>query len=206
MRKARGFTLIEIAVYCALVGMALLAIYSVLIACLTYFNATQANVDLQRSCLSILTKLSSELSESDSATVQISTDPPGISFASPRDSGGNFDIASGVMQWQQFVAYYVDTSNVTLPLVRKAASITPTGSVPTSQLSSYTVSAFSTMNAQQHTLGDNVTTFTPSLSGSTVSISIVADERDPTGAIMLAPSGVTANEIQVTASGVYLRN
>lgn len=205
-----GFTLLEIMVYSVISLLALTSIYSVLIICLRFFNSTDASSELQQNAMRVLVKLTNEVAESDSATVTTSTNPPGISFASPRDTLGRINVQSDGLYWQSFICYYVDSSTPGgAYLYRKQTDITATPTLSpnvTNLMSANTPALFRTMDVKQQLLDTNVSTFTPRLVGNSLSISLVLDKRDPGGSIIRSVTGSPMNEVQMTTAGVLIRN
>lgn len=210
-RRRRGFTLLEMTVYSAVAMLAITSIYSVLLTGLHFFSTTSNSAELQQDAMKILGRLTRELSESDSQTVQLSSSPSpqGISFASPRDLLGNVRYSNGTLQWQSFICYYVAPA-APFTLMRKQISIAATAPVNpnvTNQLPTYTVTKFITIaGAATELLDTNVTTFSGARTGRSMSITLKLDKRDPSGTILLSPGGTTLDEIFITTSGVLMRN
>lgn len=201
----------EITVYSAIALLALTAVYSVLLTGLRFFNTTNYAAELQQNAMRILAKLTQEVAESDAQTVQISTNPQGVSFASPRDILGNITYNNGTLQWQSFICYYVDTTNPA-HLYRKQLSIAATAPVNpnvTNLKSTYTVSNFASSGAATARLLDtNVTLFTTARTGNSVTFQLKLDKRDPGGSIIYASTstGNPLDELYITTSGVLIRN
>ncbi len=82
---------------------------------------------IQEQTLLCITRITRELAETASATVQ--AEPDGLVFASPRDenSVGNQDPDDGRLLWQKFVAFYVQEVDGVAVVLRKEKLI-PTGS------------------------------------------------------------------------------
>lgn len=127
-RARRGFTLIELAVYCAILGYLTYAVYQVFNGMQRYLAQADASVMVQQSAYATMKKLVLEMSETRQSLVVTSTSGiVGVIFPSPRLEGGSactFD-ASGRANFQQWVCYYLDATTSTFR--RKTISIaTPT--------------------------------------------------------------------------------
>jgi prepilin-type N-terminal cleavage/methylation domain-containing protein len=225
-----GFTLVELLVYMLLFGLCMSAVYYVLTACMSYFNTTQATVDVQNSALRAVMKLSADLAESNATTVTTlpSPGPPmAIAFASPRDLSDTYNFVTsggsvGQPMWEKFVCYYVDTTNPNWPLMRKQVSIAAS-STPPAPGSNDTASALmsSTSSGFKEQVSQNVTGFYCTISGNVVTINFTADAMDGAGNVLtqvgggtgrtpvatfISSGGAPQNEIQLKNVQVFLRN
>ncbi|MHB2016156.1 MAG: hypothetical protein ACYCW6_04340 [Candidatus Xenobia bacterium] len=205
-------------VYIALLGLAFSAIYAVLIAGLKYFNTANATSDLENTCMATISQLERELAESDAQTVQVSTSPMGISFASPRGADDNIVPTSNStltsVEWQTFVCYYVDGQG---NMVRKENPLSsPTTTLPTSQLSSNTPAVFKTLSLRTRFLGRNVKSFSfmESSGGGTpaaaafpaaasqpgldyVQVTLIAQQMDSAGTLVTDANGNAMNDVRI---------
>jgi len=199
--RRRGATLVEVIVYCALLGLLLTAIYQVLIGCARAYVEYLSVTELERGVMIATTRVTWELAESNSGSIRIDTNPSGIVFASPQNAQGLFQYdASGNLLWQKYVCYYLDTA--TRKLVRKEEYLTTpetsAPAIPTGKTTSYfknSTSLVSTWSAPA------ITTFTPS-GASPVSLTIAASAQSP---IPDKTGTRPADNVEIFTR-VYLRN
>jgi hypothetical protein len=104
-------------------------VYYVMAAGARYFRVTNATIDVQRSSLAALARLTQELGEGDPRSLGAESNC--LVFASPRDSQGrlHFD-ASSRLVWQKFVTYYWAQFNGAPCLLRKERAFAPTTTPP----------------------------------------------------------------------------
>jgi prepilin-type N-terminal cleavage/methylation domain-containing protein len=136
--RRRGFTLIELTIYSALLSMLLLAIYGVFVASMRYFRVSQTASDLQSSAQKCVLKVVADLSESTLSSMKITasggTEPPGIIFLSARNGDDRFTTsANGDILWQKWVCYYYDKASGTI--FRNTQAFSPTAMPPVNTLS-----------------------------------------------------------------------
>ncbi len=128
-RSRRAFTLIELVVYAALLGMLMTALYFVLTSVLRSFKEEQTATDLQSSAQVAVAQLRMDLGDSHAASIVTNSNPSAVIFPSPRDLNDLFSWDSaGNIFWWSWVCYYQDSSN---NLWRKSITITPTSTPPT---------------------------------------------------------------------------
>lgn len=128
----RAISLLELMVTMVIMLLIVGGIYALMSYGLTYYQTSQATLDLQQQGLQVLQRLGRECSESSKYSVLSSTSPQGVMFASPRDAVGSFwfDEQSTIL-WQRLVAYYVDNLNQTSCLLRKEMALpSPTTTPP----------------------------------------------------------------------------
>ena len=99
-------------------GIILLGIWWVMSAGLRYVRVTNATIDVQRSCLIALARVTQELAEANQFGLE--TTGSEVIFSSPRDDSGilRFDVANRLL-WHKVVAFYVETVNGVPCLMRK---------------------------------------------------------------------------------------
>ncbi len=136
MKTERGTSLVEMLVCCALVGIVLSLVYSMVVAGKNYLAVMSAKHTLQQEALQSITWISREISESDAECFQVATmlvnGVDGVVFSSPRSPvSGNveYDIV-GRMLWQQHICYYLRTINGVSTLCRKSRTLSPAFSYP----------------------------------------------------------------------------
>ncbi|MEW6282236.1 MAG: hypothetical protein AB1758_26760 [Candidatus Eremiobacterota bacterium] len=155
----------ETLVSCALLGIVLTCVYSMLVAGVRYYKASLTTVQLQQDSLLALMWLTRELGESNSRTVAVFTSPPGILFASPRDNLHNYALDSqGLIKWQKFICYYLEDRNGVSCLVRKEhyldhpdLGISPPPVVAPVPRSTQTTAYYKTLNVPSRVVAQNVT-------------------------------------------------
>ena len=110
--KARGFTLIELAVYSGLLGFLLTGLYLITRGGLHYYRTSVAYQTVQQQALVALSKLTSELANSDPRSVSLEGGQggPNIKFLSADaylDPGQPwaFDAGTSRLLWRKWVAY-----------------------------------------------------------------------------------------------------
>ena len=119
-RGRKGYSLIEMLVSAALLGLIMAGVQKMLSAGLRYLHAVNTGIELQQQCLLSVLWLTRELSESNPRSVKVFNHPDGILFASPRDDEGNHWIdSSGYVRWPKFICYYVEDQNGMKVLKRK---------------------------------------------------------------------------------------
>lgn len=100
---------------------------------LSYFRSDQRALKAQRSCLNLMSRLSSELEETNINYIYISNGSPyGIAFAdpfNPKTHALSVDPATGVMKWQRYICYYLDPDG-SGRVLRKEVPIIPSTSSP----------------------------------------------------------------------------
>lgn len=163
-RRSAGFTLLEVTVYSALLGVLMLAIYAVLVASMRYWQVAQASADLQGSAEKTVAYIVNDVSESTLLGMRLDTSPSGVIFLSARDPQNVFQInAYGQIVWQQWICYYYDSAG--RKIIRQSQRITPTVVPP---LNNNTTQTFAAL-AGGKVVATNVTSF--SITGtSTLSI------------------------------------
>lgn len=138
MKRDKGFTLLELVVYSAILSLALSSIYGILIGTVQNFYAANANIEVQQGAQSALNRLAQELKEASSSSSSITiVSGVGIVFLSARDSNNKiqYDSSSGLLLWQKRICYYLDTDPSTgsgseYALFRKEETFTPTTTPP----------------------------------------------------------------------------
>lgn len=108
---ARGATLVEVLICAGLMGLVLTGIWYVMVAAARYVRVTNATIDVQRSALTGLARLSQELGETSPYTYTMFNNGRGlfggITFVSPRDAEGHlrYDVGNRLL-WYKMVCYY----------------------------------------------------------------------------------------------------
>lgn len=131
-RARRGFTLIELIIYCAILGYVTYAVYEVFRGTQKYFAQADASVMVQQSAYATMKRILVEMSESKASLVVTSTSPTsGVIFPSPRLDGSNTRSYDGSQRpnFQQWVCIYLDTSTSTF--CRKTIAIATPTNTPT---------------------------------------------------------------------------
>jgi hypothetical protein len=118
MRRKRGSSLIEVAIYSSLLLLVLAIVYPMYLACRRYFEISRASVGVQQASNLVCYRLNLELMESSPSTVEFfprTTNPNsnvvGVTFLSARNNTKQFSIdpgGSGAPSWQRVVGYYLD--------------------------------------------------------------------------------------------------
>lgn len=151
----RGFTLSELTVYMALLGVLLTGTYAAFALSLRYFTVARTATDLQSQAQQTVLHLVSELADSSgfSITYVNGSTSAGIQFLSPRDRLGNFQQdTSGNILWQKWICYRWDRTSGNL--VRMTYYLDTPVAVVTS--TPYTVTTFPSTTAK--IVGRNLTT------------------------------------------------
>lgn len=206
MRRSRGTTLVEMLVYCVLLGVLLTGVYAVLLAGVRNYAIGANATELEQAALKAATRLSRELAEGDAASFRVDSSPVGIVFASPRDSTdpkGRFAYNSANrMLWQSYVCYYLGTANGAPALIRKVTPISPTVSSPPTIPSTLTSAWFAAQTGIAPTwTGFNVSglSVTPA---SPMTLSVTAT-RAP--GVSQAVAGVAPDSVQLQTR-IFMRN
>ena len=130
--RSRAFTLSELTVYGALLGVLLTGTYAALSLSMRYFMVARAATDLQSQAQQTVLHLVSELADTTGASLYYTnqSNMSGILFLSPRDRLGNFkQDTGGNIVWQKWVCYRWD--RLTGNLSRMASYLSPPTITPT---------------------------------------------------------------------------
>ncbi|MHB2018051.1 MAG: PulJ/GspJ family protein [Candidatus Xenobia bacterium] len=204
MGRAKGMTLVELAVFAMLTGLLLSAISFVMKACLTYFQTAQVTTTLQQDLLRASDRMERELSQSDPATVTLGSSVHGLSFASPYDRADDFSYTNGLLTWRRFVCYYINGQS---QLVRVATDIPATTTIPSpTQCAGYSPDKMAAMTLSPDMLVGSIASMTVSLSAQTVSITLTAVGRDNAGAVVADSQGNAMDSVTLQDANVVLRN
>ena len=131
--KPRGFTLAELTVYMALLGVLLSGTYATFALSMRYFTVARSATDLQSQAQQSVVHLVSELTDTTGASIlyENQTTLAGIRFLSSRDRLGNFQQdTSGNILWQKWICYRWTRSTGNLTRMTSYLS-TPTIVLPT---------------------------------------------------------------------------
>lgn len=116
----RAASLIEILISCAIMSLVLTCIYALFQAGVRYLRSTNTAIELQQQSLLGMIWLTHDLGESNTRTIKVFSDGPGILLGSPRDDAGNTWVdVSGSVRWAKFICYYIDTVDNRRCLLRK---------------------------------------------------------------------------------------
>ena len=142
-RPSRAFTLAELTVYAALLGVLLSGTYASLTLALRYFAVSNATTDLQSQAQQSILHLVGELAETKGSTVVIlssSTGTSGVLFASPRSRLGQYEPnLDGTLNWFKWVCYRLDRTD---RVIRRMAYYPSSYPVSEPTTCPYTVSNF----------------------------------------------------------------
>jgi len=127
-----GVTLVEVIVYCFMLGLLVAAIYSVLTGSVTYYLVGANAIQLQQCAASAATRVTRELAESDPGSVVTTSTPPSLIFASPRTSpyGTYAYNSNGNLLWQGWVCYSIGSANGAPALLRRELMLASPVSAP----------------------------------------------------------------------------
>jgi hypothetical protein len=126
-------TLAELLVFTFLMSILATAVLAVYVLSMRYMRIAQAALDLQASAQKSVASLVADLADTNATTIKVTSTPPSIIFASPRD--GNGQIEAGPI-WQAWIGYYIDANN---NLIRKRVPMTPSATLPSNP---YTLASF----------------------------------------------------------------
>ncbi|MBI3925142.1 MAG: type II secretion system protein [Armatimonadetes bacterium] len=120
MRKSTGFTLVELLVTLALLGILLTGLYLTLLSALRYLSVAQAQQEVGQEALKAAVALRGEVQETRASTLRISSSPPGLVFLSPRKPDGSVEWDRwGRLIWQKWICFYLEDER----LLRKEKSL-----------------------------------------------------------------------------------
>lgn len=139
--RPKAFTLSELTVYGALLGVLLTGTYAALSLSMRYFTVARAATDLQSQAQQTVLHLVSEVADTTGASLLYTNQSTmsGILFLSPRDRLGNFQQdTGGNIVWQKWVCYRWERSSGNLS--RMVLYLNPPTIVPTA--CPYTIGAF----------------------------------------------------------------
>lgn len=119
----RGLTLLEVMISSTLILLVLGSLTGIVFSMAKNHELQMLRNDMQDQTLKLVTRVTQELAETSSATIQ--TSPQGLVFASPRDSDGTIvqNSNSGKIRWNKFVSYHVSTKDGTPTVVRTEKDI-----------------------------------------------------------------------------------
>lgn len=126
--NAKGFTLLEVLISAALMGIVAALGFAILIKGAQYLRVNQSAIDAQKDGLLLLTQLHGDLQTTDQQLL-LST-PQGAVFPSPYKDNGTteFDPVTQKLMWQRWVCYAYDTA--TLKVTRHEMPISPADATP----------------------------------------------------------------------------
>jgi type II secretory pathway pseudopilin PulG len=129
MKQKKGFTIIELMVYCSLSLIVLAAIFGTLVYSLKFYRAIDTLINLQRTSVTSLAMVTRDLIATKGTELVVDPDGKGIMFPSYKDNNGKYKFDSdGNTMWQKWICYYVDDKN---NFIKKETAISPvTGSPP----------------------------------------------------------------------------
>ncbi|MEQ8189537.1 MAG: prepilin-type N-terminal cleavage/methylation domain-containing protein [Candidatus Eremiobacterota bacterium] len=148
INKARksGFSLVEMIISIAIIGLILTAITIVMVNSMKLSVIGRARGGLQGSAMSALGFLSRELMESDIRSANIynidASRPVAISFLSAVEINGvdlKYELSTGKMAWQKYIIYFLvpDTATEDKMLIRKEYNPKDPGTPPASNFEYY---------------------------------------------------------------------
>jgi hypothetical protein len=155
----RAATLVETIVYFGLFALLMTGVYAVVVASVRNYMVGANSCELQSAAMNALEKLAWEITETNSGSLRLDTDPPGLVFASPRNiDDGKIQVdASGNLLWQTLVCYYIAEDNGTKMLRRRYEKIDPAVSVPPFIPATKNTAYFAAANdLKTHRVADNI--------------------------------------------------
>jgi len=121
MRAGRGFSLIELLIASALLGLFMTSVVAALVYCNRYLQSAESKIAAQTACLQASTWISRTLSEGTMTSVQ-AVPGVGVSFASPRTPGsGEVTFLQGQLVWKQAMVYYLTNNSLGEPILEHKA-------------------------------------------------------------------------------------
>jgi type II secretory pathway pseudopilin PulG len=155
-KRYRGFTLLELLIYTALLGFVLTGICGIFISSIQLFRITEIRTGLQQNALKATSNIFTDLAGSKDSTIYIENSPMnGIIFASSLKSDGTyeFDSSNGKIKWQKWICYYLQpVGNEKYELIKKEIPIqTPTtdpGTCPYSTITQFAQANVQDMSSQ----------------------------------------------------------
>lgn len=199
-KRKKGMTLPEVIVYSVLIGLVLTGIYGILTSSMTYYRITEIRSDLQQNAIRAISGILGEMMGTPrSSIVMSSTAPSGVFFVTSRKDDGNHEFdSSGMLIWQKWVCYYLESNNSgSYNLIRKEVPLGSPSSTPGTAPYS-TVAQFATANLQRHTVSRNIKSMSITFDSSTncYSIDLQLDKTTDT---------TKPNRLQVQTE-IYVRN
>lgn len=141
MRRLRGTTLIELLIACALAALVLTGLSTLVVQAVHYQRALEVSLSLQQQSLSVIARLTRELSEASPAGLRV--EPEGVIFSSPRNAAGRIQVGpDGRLLWSKVVCFYRETVAGESCLVRKEESLLAPGDGPAPLPPHFTVAHF----------------------------------------------------------------
>ena len=200
IRKNRGMTIPELMIYSVLIGLVLTGIYGILTSSMKYYRITEVRSDLQQNAILAVSGILGDMMGTPRSTITMSTSTPqGVFFVSSRKSDGNHEFdSSGLLIWQKWVCYYLESnSSGSFNLVKKEVALTTPSSTP--GLPPYTsVTQFAAASLQKHTVAKDIQSMAITYNSATncYSIDIRLDKTTDT---------TRPNRMQVQTE-IYVRN
>lgn len=158
----------------ALVLIVFGGLVSIVFAVWRYSELLQLKSELQDQTLLVFSRVTRDLAETASKTVQ--TAPDGLLFASPRDENGKVaQDDDGRLKWQKFIAYYVEVVDGVPVLRRKEKLIHPLDrdSDPPSPGGDFNLAGLKAGPGSGHQVARNVSAFRSVRSGEFVGMELV---------------------------------
>lgn len=117
MRAGKAFSLVELLIGGALLGMLMTSIVAALYYCNRYLHSAESKILAQSQCLQATTWLSRSLGDSTMKAITVAPGM-GVTFASPRTAGtGEVVFSGGNLMWQQTMAYYLTNNTDNVPIL-----------------------------------------------------------------------------------------
>lgn len=223
-RNARGFTMIEILVYCALFSLVMGCVYWVFQATLKYHFISDCAVDTQQNAMVGMTKIVRELSEAcavDTSMVVDTGNPPGIIFSSPKKieipaGSGNFFIgcsssdssySGDCLLYNRLICYYVARNNGISYLFRKELAITasPSPNITSTYPDHDTCLEFSSDSSTPRMVAQYVTSISYKLQADTAPYDWIVRTINVVGKFEKSPRIEKKNDLDIMVE-VKLRN
>ena len=179
--RDRGATLLELIISNVLILLVLTAIYALMRSGSDYLYRSDAKMDLHRSSIIGMHKLSREVGLTNANTVRADTNA--LLFASPMDDNGYITTDQySRKQWYRFVLFYIDQNAQGVPyLARKEKALaTPTTEAPAPEAHGISIAGLKGDASVQPSVASlGVSSLTVSVSSSSVDMRLeaVADSR-----------------------------
>jgi Tfp pilus assembly protein PilW len=178
MKHKKGFTLIEILIYCSLFMFVMSAVFGVLLGSLRYFKTIDTLISLQKSVVISLSMVTRDLTATKGTLINTSSNPQGVMFPSYKSIDGKYTFDNdGQTKWQKWVCYYTDQNK---NLVRKEVAISPVSGTPPKPSGLSSVSSFANSSQPGRQVARNIEKFSVSLNSTTgnYEINIIADDSE----------------------------
>ncbi len=177
----RGATIVELLIVIAVISLIMVSVALLIRVSVDYYFYSSDQIEVQRRSLLSLSLLTQEITATNFNSIMTDeTMPnPGLIFASSiGPSGGALRDASGRIEWNRLVCYYVDVVDGRSALLRKEEAIPGTNEPPDPMFMGRTIAHFRALPTAGRFMARGVTNLRTERLTDAVRITITAEVRE----------------------------